>query len=166
VAVSVRRRVWLVALFALVLLGYELMPREAGRVTSLLGELCAKANQTRDAATLADLQASLRGALTPELVAHAPELGPDLIGRDEVIARSRDLLTGAPLSFALTDVEAHVTGNWARVDASLIVSVSGSSEQHRDLRPLEVRFRKAAKGWQIEAVDLEPLRPAEPEARP
>jgi hypothetical protein len=158
--------VWTIALLALVLLGYALLPREEGRLTSLLGELCTKANQTRDAATLADLQAALRGALTSEFVAHTPELGPDMVGPEQVIARSRDLLTGAPLSLALTDVEAHVTGNLARVDASLIASVRGSSEQHRDLRALEVRFRKSANGWQIEALDLEPLRPAEPEARP
>lgn len=164
--VSVRRRVWTIALLVLVLVGYELMPREEGRVTNLLGELCTKANQTRDAATLADLQALLRSALTSNFVAHAPELGQGVLGPAEVIVRSRDLLSGAPLSFALTDVEARVTGNVARVGASLLVSVRGSSEQHRDLRPIEVRFHKSAKGWQLEAVDLEPLRPAEPEARP
>ncbi len=165
-AVFFRRRVWLIALLALVLLGYELMPREEGRITNLLSELCAKANQTRDAATLSELQASLRGALTANFAAHAPELSQDTLGEGDVMARSRDLLTSAPLSFALTDIESHVTGNLARVDGNLMVSVRGSSEQHRDLRPLEVRLHKSSTGWQIEAVDLEPVGPAQPEARP
>lgn len=165
-AVPFRRRAWPLALLALVLLGYELMPREEARITKLLSELCAKANQTRDAATLAELQASLRSALTTNFVAHAPELSQDTLGLEALMARSRDLLTGAPMSFALTDIESHVAGNVARIEGNLLVSVRGSSEQHRDLHPLEVRLHKSSSGWQIEAVDLEPIAPAEPEARP
>lgn len=163
---SGRRRALTVAFVVIGLLGYALMPRDEQRLTSLLNELCVKANQTRDAATLADLEATLRSELTPHFVARAPELGQDLLGQNDVIARSADLLTGVPLSFALTDVEVHVSGDLARVDANLIVSPRGSSEQHRDLRATQVRLHKVGKAWRIEAIDVDPVRPSEPEARP
>jgi hypothetical protein len=155
-----------VAVLVIGLLGYGLMPREEQRLTTLLNELCVKANQTRDAATLADLDAALRSELTPSFVARAPELGQDLLGLNDVILHCRDLLTGVPLSFALTDIEVHVSGELARIDANLIVSPRGSSEQHRDLRATQVRFHKVGKAWRIEAIDVDPVRPSQPEARP
>jgi hypothetical protein len=64
------------------------------------------------------------------------------------------------------DTEVHVSGALARVNANLIVTERGSGEQHRDLRLTEVRLRKSREVWQIEAVRVDPVRPAEPEARP
>jgi hypothetical protein len=155
-----------VAFVAIGLLGYGLIPREEQRLTSLLNELCVQANQTRDAATLGELRAALRRELAPNFVARAPELGQDLLGTSDVIDHCRELLTGVPVSFALTDVEVHLSGDLARVDANLIVSPRGSSEQHRDLRAMQVRLHKMDKTWRIEAVDVDPVRPSEPEARP
>ena len=70
------------------------------------------------------------------------------------------------MSFSLADAEVHVSGALGRVNANLIVTERGSGEQHRDLRLTEVRLRKVGKDWRIEAVRVDPVRPAEPEARP
>jgi ketosteroid isomerase-like protein len=156
----------LAALAALGLIGYELLPRDDRRIADLLSDLCSKLNQTRDPAALADLQASLRRTLVPEIVIHAPELGEDLSGLDAISERSRELLTIPPLSFTLSDSEVHVSGGLARVTANLIVTVRGSGEQQRELRFTEVRLRKLGADWRIERVSVDPVRPAEPEARP
>lgn len=156
-------------MLALAVLGvgaYELVPRDDRRITSVLNELCAKLNETRDPGTLGALRASLRTSLTPQVSVQAAELGSDLVGRDAVVERAGDLLAGPPLTFSLVDSEVHVSGALARVSANLIVTERGSGEQHRDLRLTEVRLRKVEQAWRIESVRVEPVRPAEPEARP
>ena len=162
----VARRSLLFGVVALALLGYELWPRDERRILSRLGDLCAQLNQTRSPAQLARLQATLRAALLPEAVLHAPEIGPDLSGPDAMVRRSSDLLDGVPLSFALADAEVRVSGGLARVTANLIVTVRGSGEQQRDLRFTEVRLKNLAGQWRIERVTVDPVRPFEPEARP
>jgi ketosteroid isomerase-like protein len=162
----VARRYFLLALAAFGLIGYELWPRDERRISSLLSDLCAKLNQTRDRAALGELEAALRAALLPDVVIQSPELGQDLTGLDAVDERARELLTVAPLSFSLSDADVRVSGGLARVTANLIVTVRGSGEQQRELRFTEVRLRKVAAQWRIEQVIVEPVRPAEPEARP
>ncbi len=160
------RRTLLVALALAGVVGYELVPRDEGRIMSLLNDLCVKLNQTRDAASLAALQSGLRASLVPEVTVQVVELGQDLSGVAAVSERSAELLGIAPLSFSLVDAEVHVSGALARVNANLIVTERGSGEQHRDLRLTEVRLRKSGKDWRVEAVRVDPVRPAEPEARP
>jgi hypothetical protein len=151
----------------LVLVGYELAPRDERRITALLNDVCAKLNQTHDAATLVDLQQSLRKALLPNASVRVTELGLDLQGADEVTQRTRELLTsGVPLSFALNGLEVHLSGRLARVEVDLLVTTRGSGEQSRDLRHSHVRLTKSVSGWRIEAVEIDPVLASEPEARP
>ena len=150
----------------LALLGYLLWPRDETRIADLLTDLCAKLNQTRDEARLGELQSFLRAALLPEARVHASEVDADWDGRETVVERARELLSGPPLSFVLSGIEVHLSGLLARVDADLSVTVRGSGEQRRDLRRTRVRLRKVSATWQIEAVEVDPLESAEPEARP
>ena len=88
-------------------------------------------------------------------------------GADEVTARAREQLTsGVPLSFALDSLEVHQSGRLARVDVDLLVTMRGSGEQSRDLRHTHIRLMKAAAGFHIEAIDVDPVAASEPEARP
>jgi hypothetical protein len=160
------RRALVVALALGVSVGYELIPREERRVLGVVNDLCSQLNQTRDAASLALLQQALRASLVPGVTVEIAELGQAWSGLDTSCERSQELLAGPPLSFSLVDTEAHVSGALARVNANLIVTERGSGEQHRDLRQTEVRLRKSGKIWQIEGVRIDPVRPAEPEARP
>jgi hypothetical protein len=155
-----------VALLACALIGYELMPRDDTRISALLDELCARLTQTRDTESLANLRQFLPSALLPQVSVHAAELGQDLDGTAEVSARAGDLLAGPPLSFALNSVEIKVSGRLARVEAELLVSVRGGGEQRREVRRSRVRLAKHEAGWQIEAVEVDPIAPSEPEARP
>jgi len=155
-----------VALFACALIGYELMPRDETRISSLLDELCARLTQTRDTDSLTSLRQFLSSALLPQVSVHAPELLQDLEGVPEVSARAADLLAGPPLSFALNSVEVKVSGRLARVEAELLLSVRGGGEQRREVRRTRVRLAKRADNWQIEAVEVDPIAPSEPEARP
>jgi hypothetical protein len=152
--------------FALGLLGYQFLPRDETHITSLLTELGTRLNQTRDPASLARLQEFLRRALTPAASIRIDELAQDVQGREAIADHARVLLDGLPLSFALSSVEVHLSGRLARVDADLTVSVSGSAEQRRELRRTRVRLSKAADAWQIEAIEVEPIAPAQMEARP
>ena len=160
------RRTLLVGLALAGVVGYELVPRDERRVMSVVNDLCVKLNQTRDAASLAALQSVLRALLLPEVTVQVAELGQDLSGIDAVSERSAALLGSAPLSFSLVDTEVQISGALARVNANLIVTERGSGEQHRDLRLTEVRLRKSGTDWRIEAIRVDPVRPAAPEARP
>jgi ketosteroid isomerase-like protein len=166
VAQVLGRRTILVGLTLAGFVGYELVPRDERRVMSVVNDLCVKLNQTRDAASLAELRSALRASLLSEVTVQVNELGDELSGIDAVSERSTALLGIAPLSFSLVDAEVHVSGALARVNANLIVTERGSGEQHRDLRLTEVRLRKSDARWRIEAVRVDPVRPAEPEARP
>lgn len=155
-----------VAALSCAVIGYELMPRDETRISALLAELCARLNQTKDASSLAALQQFLSVALLPQISVHAAELTQDAQGLEEVSARAHELLEGAPLSFALTNVEIKVAGRLASVDADLVLSVRGGGEQRRDLRHTRVRLAKHEDHWQIEAVEVDAIAPSEPEARP
>ena len=148
------------------IVGYGLLPRDETRIAQLLNALCAQLNQTRDEASLAQLQRFMRGALRPEVELHATELVQDLAGIDAVSAQARELLSLPPLTFAWSSMAVHLSGRLARVDADLLVTVRGSGEQHRDLRRTRVRLAKIDSAWQIEAVEIEAVAPSEPEARP
>ncbi len=155
------------AIFGLGLLGYELWPNDERRITHLLDELCAKLNQTRDPASLTELQAALRSWLRPGASVRVAELELEVEGAEQVIAHSQELLTlGMPLSFALDSVQVHQSGRLARVDADLLVTTRGSGEQSRDLRRTHVRLAKSKLGWRIEAIEVEPVAASQPEARP
>ena len=155
-----------VALLALAMIGYELAPRDERRINAVLDELCARLNQTRDASSLSALRQFLSGALLPQISVRASELGQDLQGLEQVSTRAADLLVGAPLSFALSSVEIKVSERLARVEAELLVSVRGGGEQRREVRHTRVRLAKHEGDWQIEAVEVDPIAPSEPEARP
>jgi hypothetical protein len=155
-----------VVLLACALVGYELMPRDETRIRALLDEACAQLNQTKDDSSLASLQRFLTTALLPQISVQAAELGQELQGREEALARARDLLVGPPLSFALSSVEVKVSGRLARVEAELLISVRGGGEQRREVRRTRARLAKRADSWQIEAVEVDPIAPSEPEARP
>ena len=155
-----------VALLAGALIGYTLMPRDETRISALLDELCARLTQTRDANSLASLQQFLASALLPEVRVQAAELVQELQGVPEVSARAAELLAGPPLSFALNSVEVRVSGRLARVEAELLLSVRGGGEQRREVRRTRVRLAKHEAHWQIEAVEVDPIAPSEPEARP
>ena len=152
--------------FSCALIGYELVPRDETRIRAVLDELCAHLNQTKDANSLAILRQFLSTAVLPQISLRASELGQDLQGADEVSARAQDLLEGAPLSFALNSVEIKVSDRLARVEAELLLSVRGGGEQRRQVRRTRVRLAKHADRWQIEAVEVDPIAPSEPEARP
>ena len=152
--------------FSCALIGYELVPRDETRIRAVLDELCAHLNQTKDANSLATLRQFLSTAVLPQISLRASELGQDLQGADEVSARAQDLLEGAPLSFALNSVEIKVSDRLARVEAELLLSVRGGGEQRRQVRRTRVRLAKHADRWQIEAVEVDPIAPSEPEARP
>jgi ketosteroid isomerase-like protein len=160
------RRAVIVVLALGGLLGYELVPRDERRILNLLDGLCAALNRTRDAATLSALQSALRAALLESVTVQVSELGQELSGIDSVLAQAGELLGPAPLTFSLVDAEVHVSGSLARVNANLMVTERGSGEQHRDLRLTEVRLRKQGKEWRIEAVRVDAVQPAQPEARP
>jgi hypothetical protein len=160
------RRSLLLALSLGGVLAYELVPRDDRRILALLDDLCAKLTRARDAAALAALDAALRKAALPEVTLQAAELGEELRGIEVVVGRARELLSAPPLTFSLADAEAHVSGDLARVSGNLIVTERGSGEQHRDLRLTEVRLRRVGSLWRVAAVRVEPVRPAEPEARP
>ncbi|MEI9936756.1 MAG: hypothetical protein WDO69_05985 [Pseudomonadota bacterium] len=155
-----------VALLVCATVGYELLPRDESRISALLDELCARLNQTKDEKSLAALRQFLALALLPQISVHAPELAQDLQGSDEVSARAQDLLEGPPLSFALSSVVIRVSGRLARVEAELQLSVRGGGEQRREVRRTRVRLAKHEDDWQIEAVEVDPVAPSEPEARP
>jgi len=152
--------------FSCALIGYELVPRDETRIRAVLDELCAHLNQTKDANSLAILRQFLSTAVLPQISLRASELGQDLQGADEVSARAQDLLEGAPLSFALNSVEIKVSDRLARVEAELLLAVRGGGEQRRQVRRTRVRLAKHADRWQIEAVEVDPIAPSEPEARP
>jgi len=162
--------------FAGALVGYQLLPRDEKRINALLQELCGRLNQTRDPATLGALREFLTVALLPEVSLHATELAEDcakfcgafgtLQGLELVSARAGDLLNEPPLTFALSNVEVRVSDRLARVDADLEVSVRGGAEQRRQVRHSRVRLAKRAGRWQIEAIEVDPIVPSEPEARP
>lgn len=154
------------ACFALGIVGYEFWPRDETRISTLLNDLCALLNRTRDQASLDRLRLFLRGALRPEVEVRVSELDAELSGVAAVSARAQDLLSSPPLSFAWSSVEIHLSGSLARVEADLWVTVRGSGEQHRDLRRTSVRLIKIGGAWQIEAVDIAEVPSAEPEARP
>jgi hypothetical protein len=155
------------AALGLGLVGYELWPSDERRITALLNDLCAKLNQTRDAASLVEIRTALRAALLPNASLRVTELSLDAQDADDVIARASELLTsGVPLSFALNSIEVHLSGHLARVDVDLIASTRGSGEQSRDLRHTHVRLAKSAVRWQIEAVEVDSVARSEPEARP
>jgi len=154
------------ALFACAIVGYQLMPRDETRINALLDELCTQLNQTKDESSLASLRQFLASALLPQISVRAAELEQELQGIEEVSARAHDLLDGPPLSFALSNVEVRVGGGLARVEADLVLSVRGGGEQRRDLRHTRVRLAKRDGNWRIEAVEVDPIAPSEPEARP
>ncbi len=106
------------------------------------------------------------GATLPQVSLRAPELGEELNGFEALSARAHDLLETAPLSFALNSVEIGVSGSLARVEAELLVSVRGGGEQRREVRHTRVRLAKREERWRIEAVEVDPIAPSEPEARP
>ena len=155
-----------VLLFACVIVGYELLPRDETRISALLEEGCAQLNRTRDKSSLSTLQHFLASALLPQVSVHGAELGQDLQGIEEVSARAADLLDGPPLSFALSSVEIKISGRLARVEAELLVSVRGGGEQRREVRRTRVRLAKHTDRWQIEALEVDPIAFSEPEARP
>lgn len=151
------------------LIGYELLPRDERQIASLLSEFCSKLNQTRDPRSLAELREFMATALKPQVRVHAEELPSDIEGLPGAREEAEELLRGPPLGFALSSVQIHVSGKLARVDADLLVTLSGSGEQRRDVRRTRVRLVKAAKpdaAWQIEAVEIDAIVPSEPEARP
>lgn len=163
------RRPFVIAALALglVLVGYELLPRDERQIASLLNELCAKLNQAHDEPGLAELQQALASGLLPNASLRVTELGIDVQGADEIMTRAREqLASGVPLSFALNSLEVHLSGRLARVDVDLLVTTRGSGEQSRDLRHTHVRLTKVAARFRIEAIDIDPVAASEPEARP
>ena len=163
------RRHWVagIAIIGLGLIGVELWPRDETRISSLLQALCAELNETRDAATLAQLRQGLSSALLPNASLRVTELDLDAEGSAEVEQRAGQLLSsGVPLSFGLSSVEVHVSGKLARVDLDLLVMPRGSGEQRRDVRHTRVRLSKSGGDWRIEAVEIDGVAESEPEARP
>jgi len=163
---SRRQLVIAVGVIGCALVGYQWLPRDETRIRSLLNDACARLTQTRDAASLASLREFLREACLAQVSVRAPELGEELSGVPALSARAHDLLETAPLSFALNSVEIRVSGALGRVEAELLVSVRGGGEQRREVRHTRVRLAKRDERWRIEAVEVDPIAPSEPEARP
>lgn len=160
---------WLVgaAVFGLLLIGIQLWPRDETRITSLLEGLCAQLNETRDAASLAELRQTLRSTLVPSASVRVAELNEDAEGRAAVEERAGQLLSsGVPLSFALSSIEVHRSGQLARADFDLLVAPRGSGEQRRELRRTRVRLAKSDGKWRIEAIEVDRVADSPPEARP
>ena len=154
------------ACLGLGLLAYQLVPRDETRIAAVLAQLCSQLNQTRDEASLARLRQALPAALEPEAQLRLVELNEELAGLPELSSRASELLNGAPLTFALNSVQIQITGDRARVDTDLLITVSGSGEQRRDLRRTRILLRKTSAAWLIERVEIDPVAPSEPEPRP
>lgn len=155
-----------VAVVSCAVIGYQLLTRDELRIGAVLDETCARLTQTRDASSLAALREFLSGATLSQVSLRAPELGEELNGVEALSARAHDLLETPPLSFALNSVEIRVSGSLARVEAELLVSVRGGGEQRREVRHTRARLAKRDERWRIEAVEVDPIAPSEPEARP
>ncbi len=160
------RRVWLAA--AAIGLGalYGLWPRDERAVLNLLDGLCEKLNQAHDAASVAALNEAVAHAAAPNFSVRVSELGDETRGLEEARVWSSELLAGPPHTFSLVDAEARVEKNIARVQANLLVSERGSSEQHRDLRPTQIELHRVGGAWLIESIVIDSIAPERPEARP
>jgi ketosteroid isomerase-like protein len=154
------------ACLGLGLFAYRLVPREERRIAAVLEQVCSRLNQTRDEASLDRLRRALPAVLDAQIQLHVVELGDEIAGLPEASSRAAELVSGAPLTFALSSEQIQVTGDRARVDLDLLVTVSGSGEQRRDLRRTRVLLRKSQGAWLVERVEIEPVAPSEPEARP
>jgi hypothetical protein len=162
-----RRPILIAALCSIVaVMGYVLWPRDAARIETLLNDTIGKINQTRDAATLAELDEHLRGALLPSATVRITELDVDLSGIEAVTARTPELLAGPPLKLGWIGLDPRVSGSLATVDAELIVAVRGGAEQRPQPRRTRVRLTKRDDQWRIESLEVDPVSPSEPEARP
>ncbi len=154
------------ACLALGVLAYQLVPRDETRIAAVLEQLCSRVNQTRDEASLERLRRALPGALDSQVRLRIVELDEQLSGLSEVSTRATELLGGAPLTFALNSLQIQVAGERARVDMDLLLTVSGSGEQRRDLRRTRVALRKSNGAWLVERAEIDPVAPSEPEPRP
>lgn len=165
---SFARRPLVLALAGLgfALLGYQFVPHDETRIAGVLERLCSQLNQTRDEASLRRLRQALPAALEPQIRLRIVELDEQLAGLPDVSARAQELLQGAPLTFALKDAQIQISGARARADADLLVTVSGSGEQRRDLRRTHVELQRANGAWLVERIEIEPVAPSEPEPRP
>lgn len=150
------------------LVGYELWPRDETRIASLLNDLCAQFNETRDPGSLARLKQSVNAALLPNASVRVVELGIDAEGREQITREMAGelLAAGVPLSFSLSSMEIHLGANLARVDLDLLVMPQGSGEQRRDLRHTRVLLNKVGSDWKLEAVEIDGVAESQPEARP
>jgi hypothetical protein len=160
------RRNYLLLIATGVLLALRFRPTDEKRITSLLNDLCAELNQTRDTETLTRLEADVHAVVDPHVIVHAPEFGQDFHEQSSLDHWSSELLTSVPLSFSLVDLNVQVKERTAHVSANLLATVRGSGEQRRDLRPTEVDLEKSAGKWRIVRVFMDPVRAAPPEARP
>lgn len=155
-----------VVVLSCAIIGYQLVPRDETRINARLDELCARLTQARDPSSLESLRQFLAQASLPSLGVRVVELGLDAQGVEEASEYAKRLLEGPPLTFALNSVEIKISDRLARVEAELLVSVRGGGEQRREVRRTRVRLAKHTDAWQFEAVEVEPIAPSEPEARP
>lgn len=145
---------------------YELGSRDERAIAALLNALCSELNRTREPASLGRLRAFLAPRLLPSAELHVAELELRLEGASAVLDGAQALLSGPPLSFTLSTVQTRVSGRHAQVVADLVVVISGSGEQHRDLRPTRIELAKQSDAWKIELVDVAGVAPDQPEPRP
>lgn len=147
-------------------IGYAVWPSEERRILGLLEDLCEKLNRARDAASIAPLNEAVVRAAAPNFTLRVSELADESRGLAESLAWAGDLAPLPPRSFSLVDPRARIEGSLARVRCDLLISERGSSEQHRDLRPMAVDLRRVNGHWLIESITIDPIAPDRPEPRP
>jgi hypothetical protein len=136
------------------------------RLKELAHALETRPDETNVLARTARINGVFKEALEPNVTFSAPEL-PGTTG-----IRPLALLAGqAPESFGDVTVsvgatDIHVEGALAHAVSQVTLTGARGGELRREQRNVRIELRRAGTDWRVGAIEVEPQKEAQPEARP
>jgi phosphoribosylformylglycinamidine synthase len=154
------------ALLAYVVFGSSDEDKVLARIKEVARAVETRADETNVVLRTGRINGVFKDALAPDVTFTAPELGSATGVRAlAVLAGDAGLRFGAiTVSVGATDV--HVDGALVHAVSQVTLSASQNGELRRELRTVRFELRRSGGDFRIGAIEVEPSKEAQPEARP
>jgi ketosteroid isomerase-like protein len=154
------------ALLAYVVFGGADEDKILARLKEVARAVETRSDETNVVLRTARINGVFKDAMDPNVTFSAPELGSEVgtLALAKLAGQAAVNFGDLTLSVGATDI--HVEGAVAHAVSQTTLTAARGGELRRDQRNVRVELRHAGSDWRIAAIEVEPTKEAQPEARP
>jgi ketosteroid isomerase-like protein len=149
-----------------VVLGGAPQAKKIARRKEVARPVETRADETNVLLRTARINGVFKQALEPDVTFTAPELGSVSGTRALAVLAGEAAVNFGDVTVSVGATDIHVEGGIAHAVSQVTLTAARAGELRREQRNVRFELRRSTGDWRVGAIEVEPTKEAQPEARP